>query len=108
MTFAKLLAAHKLQARKEDALVPLLDQALLMFAAVWPRVPLEPLGDPAGDDWDALWACVQVDMAALAELADVTEPAAARAFNRLKALRLIYPDGTAAQTVNQWLSGFPC
>lgn len=102
MTFDELLDRCKGQARKEDALVPVLDSDLLLFAAVWPRVPItRKPGDADGDTWAALWACVDVDVAALAELVDVPLPKAIRTLNRMKSLWLVFPDGSVHELVQK-------
>lgn len=99
MNFDELLVRFKAQARPEDALVPVLDPALLLYAAVWPRVRVVIEGDPADESWDALWACVKVDTESLAMLVDAPVVKAAAVHRRLVALRLIYPDGTVPEIV---------
>lgn len=105
MNFDELLARHKAMVSVEDALIPVLQPELLLFAAAWRRVPIERLSDaPEGDSWDALWACVRVNTKALATLADVHEAKASAVSARLMALHLVYPDGTVPEVVRKLIN----
>lgn len=79
----------------EVALQLLLDRQLLKYCGLW-RANLVTFATdyPAGASWNALWDCVIVDYKRLADLADEPEGRARFQLNRLRELRLIYPDGT--------------
>lgn len=104
MRFEDLLVQHKAQARPEDAMVPILEPALLTYAALWPRVGLTRVAEPVGSSWEDLWACVQWDVAGMAMLMDVPENKAANVLHRLKALRVIYPDGSVPDLVRKLIN----
>lgn len=104
MDFAELLAHHKAQARPEDAMVPILEPALLTYAALWARVGLMRVAEPAGTGWADLWACVEVDVPGMAMLMDVPENKAANVLRRLQALRVIYPDGSVPDLVRKLIN----
>lgn len=104
MSFDELLALFKERSRPEDAMVPILEPALLTYAAVWPRVTLRRVGEPVGDTWEALWACVEVDMDSLALLMDAPTSKAAGVLRRMQALRMIYPDGSVPELVRKLIN----
>lgn len=101
MNFDELLAHFKVQSRPEDAMVPILDPVLLMYAAAWQRVKIERTGEPWNESWEGLWDCVYVDVGQLAMLMDVPENKAAAVLRRLQALRVIYPDGSVPELVRK-------
>lgn len=104
MNFDELLAHFKAESKPEDAMVPILEPALLTYAAVWPRVTVRRVGEPTSDTWDALWACVEVDMDSLEMLMDAPPNKAAGTLRRLQALRVIFPDGTVPDMVKKMIS----
>lgn len=105
VTFDELLARHKAASSLEDALIPVLQPELLLFAAAWRRVPMERVREvPEGDSWEALWACVRVNTKTLATLVDVHEAKAAAVSARLIALHLVYPDGTMPEVVKKLIN----
>lgn len=87
---------------KETAALVVEDKALQKVLAAWPTVPLRRMADDAAESrnadgaesWDALWQTVHVDLAEVATLCGLQPGPAVLAFNRARALRLIYPDGT--------------
>ena len=101
MDFEALLEKCKAEFRPEDAIVTVLEPALLMYAAAWPRVTVKRIGEPAADTWDGLWGCVKVDIDSLAMLLDVPNNKAIGIVLRLKALRVVYPDGTVPDLVRK-------
>lgn len=79
----------------EAALQLLMDKALMRYCGLWRPTLLRRVHSyPLGDEWNDLWDCVEVDYKRLAELADEPEGRARFQINRLRELRLIYPDGT--------------
>lgn len=92
--------AYHLQTFKENedheaALQLLMDKALMRYCGLWRPTVIKPLHHyPLGYEWNDLWDCVEVDYKRLAELADEPEGRARFQINRLRELRLIYPDGT--------------
>lgn len=98
---AQAVEAWRGRETKETAAIALRDSALQKVLAAWPAVPVVadgaafPVfapGEPV--PWEALWAGVQVDMPALAELTGLQAGLAMVSFRRTQGLRLIYPDGT--------------
>lgn len=79
----------------------LADARLLAYCVIFKQCPPERRMDayqlpmnPAEASWTALWDCVAVDYATVALLADDELVKARKNIERLKGLRLIYPDGT--------------
>jgi hypothetical protein len=56
---------------------------------------------PEESSWQALWDCVHVDVEAIATLADDVPAVALRNIERIKGLRLVYPDGTIQPMVEK-------
>lgn len=82
---------------KEAGLIVVQDKALQRVMAVWPLVPRRLVSTPmmvAQGDWEGLWACVEVDVAALSAMCGLPGGYGPQAFARAKAIRLIYPDGS--------------
>ncbi|MES1977290.1 MAG: hypothetical protein V4451_04595 [Pseudomonadota bacterium] len=83
------------QEKHEDAMLLLMDHALLKVTGLWRASMLTKLHSyPIDSSWRALWDCVAVDHKALSDLADETENRIKFQVARLIELRLIYPDGT--------------
>lgn len=101
MTRQELIELWRSLEVKETAALVVEDKALQKVLAAWPMVPVRRMADDAAashlaDDagWDALWQTVHVDPAEVATLCGLQPGPAVLAFNRARALRLIYPDGT--------------
>ena len=92
------------KAREEhaDALILLQDHQLLKYAGLWRPTLLQRVDDwPMDGSWSELWACVSVNYKLLADIADETENRARFQIRRLVEMRLIYPDGTRADTATR-------
>ena len=95
MNFDELLEQYKANPRRESAALVLNDGALLKYCVVFKQVKPRRLVDwPEEATWKALWDCVLVDVEAIATLADDVPAVAMRNIERIKGLRLVYPDGT--------------
>lgn len=77
------------------------DARLVSYAVIFKQCPPQRLVDaddveaePVEPSWEALWDCVRVDFAAIALLADDELVRAKKNIERLKGMRLIYPDGS--------------
>ena len=102
MNFADLLANYKDNPRRESAAILLDDLVLFRYCVLFKQVPIRRLDDyPLENTWPALWACVEVDIPTLAMLADAVEVEARKALERMKGLRLVYPDGTVQELVDR-------
>lgn len=104
MTFDELLEQYKASPRRESAALVLSDPMLFKYCVVFkqlkPRLLTEWVDEPS---WEALWACVFVDMERMALLADDVPAVALRYMERLKGLRLVYPDGSVQHDVERLL-----
>lgn len=95
MDFLELLEQYKANPRRESAAMLLSDPTLLDYCVIWKQVGIRRLSDyPREASWDALWDCVFVNVEKIALLADHEEVKARKTVERLKGLRLVYPDGT--------------
>ncbi len=100
MDFEALLDQYKANPRRESAMLLLTDARLLAYAVIFKQCAPERLlsdgveVEPIEGTWSALWDCVRVDLEAIALLADDELVKARKNIERLKGLRLIYPDGT--------------
>lgn len=104
MNFDELLQQYKDNPRRESAALLLSDAALLRYCVVFKQVKPERLHDYLIErTWEALWDCVQVDVGRIAILADDVPAVALRNIERIKGLRLVYPDGTVQQAVERLL-----
>ncbi len=107
MDFETLLETYKANPRRESAAVLLQDHRLLVYAVIFKQCPPERRTqdgetiDPAEPTWSALWDCVTVNYAAIALLGDDELVKAKKMIERLKGLRLVYPDGTLPVLVTQ-------
>lgn len=102
MTFEELLDVYKANPRRESAALLLTDPTLLKYCVIWKQVAVERVSDEAAEQsWPALWACVRVDVATIALLADDELVKARKTVERLKGLRLVYPDGQVQELVNK-------
>ena len=101
MDFATLLDVYKANPRRESAALLLTDPILLKYCVIWKQVAVERVSDePEQESWAALWACVRVDEATIALLADDELVKARKTVERLKGLRLVYPDGQVQELVD--------
>lgn len=100
MDFEALLEQYKANPRRESVMLLLTDSSLLAYAVIFKQCAPERLlmggveVEPMEASWTALWDCVRVDLEAIALLADDELVKARKNIERLKGLRLIYPDGT--------------
>ncbi len=102
MSFDELLAQYKASPRRESAALVLSDSMLFKYCVVFKQLKPRLLYDwPEAATWEALWACVDVDLERIALLADDVPAVALRYIERLKGLRLVYPDGTVQALVEQ-------
>lgn len=107
MNFDELLEQYKANPRRESAMLLLTDTRLLAYTVIFKQCPPErrlvagePM-EPAEASWGALWDCVVVDLDAIALLADDELVKARKTVERLKGLRLVYPDGSLPELVNK-------
>lgn len=115
MNFDELLEQYKANPRRESALMLVSDERLLSYAVIFKQCPpvrrlVEGVeAEPVEANWGALWDCVTVDCAALAMLADDELVKARKMVERLKGLRLVYPDGSlqelATKIITQRIKG---
>ncbi len=102
MSFDELLEQYKAAPRRESAALLLTDPILLKYCVIWKQVTVERVSDePAEASWGALWACVRLDLEQIALLADDELVKARKTVERLKGLRLVYPDGSVQELVNK-------
>lgn len=103
MDFEELLAKYKDNPRRESTALLFTDPVLLKYCVIWKQVTVERntnyvFGEPT---WAALWECVTVDLNQIAMLADDELVKARKNIERLKGLRLVYPDGSVQELVNK-------
>lgn len=102
MNFDDLLEQYKASPRRESAALVLDDAMLFKYCVVFKQVKPKRIHDWVMEPtWDALWDCVTVDVERLALLADDVPAVALRYMERLKGLRLVYPDGTLQPLVDK-------
>lgn len=95
MDFGELLDQYKASPRRESAALLLTDPILLRYCVIFKQVPVRRHVDWVADaSWPGLWDCVFVDVETIALLADDELVKARKTVERLKGLRLVYPDGT--------------
>ena len=104
MNFDDELDRHKANFAKFKALVVLDDRALRRYVVCWGPLLVQRLNDwPLSSSLADLWACVQVDYRALADLTGDSLPQVMAYFRQAQGLQLIYPDGTVEETVTNVL-----
>lgn len=87
------------------ALLVLDDKTLRRYVLSWSPMLVRVVKDwPDDDTLAGAWACVEVDMDALADLTGDSPPVMAAALRQLQALEMVYPDGTIPRAVNQVLT----
>lgn len=102
MSFDDLLEQYKANPRRESAALVLSDGELLKYCVVFKQMKPRRIMDwPLEATWQGLWDCVEVDIDAIATLADDMPGVALRNIERIKGLRLVFPDGTIQQMVEQ-------
>lgn len=93
--FEDLVEGFKDREDHEAALQLLMDKPLMRYCGLWkPTLVQLAHSYPLDETWNALWDCVVVDYRRVADLADEPEGRARFQINRLRELRLIYPDGS--------------
>ena len=110
MTLGEVLQRFKDDESAEN-IVPLVDDEELRNGVVaWKSVVIQysdnnpPCeGDSDAEQWEWMWSKVRFDLSSFAVVAGVPAQDAAKLFNRLKGLRLIYPDGTIHTFAAQYL-----
>jgi hypothetical protein len=71
--FDDSLAEWRAREEHENAAILLQDSALLKYAGLWRSAMVRRVSDsPADGSWLALWDCVEVNIAELADMADET------------------------------------
>jgi hypothetical protein len=103
MDFLELLDQYKANPRRESAALVLQDAALLRYCVCFRQVKVQRLQDWLEEEpsWEALWRCVHVDVDAIALLANDVPAEGRRQVERLKGLRLVYPDGSLQPMVEK-------
>lgn len=102
MNFDEILEQYKASPRRESAALVLDDAMLFKYCIVFKQLKPKLISDWVTEPtWDALWECVYVDVERMALLADDVPAVAMRYVERLKGLRLVYPDGTLQSAVDQ-------
>ena len=100
MDFEEALRAHKDSFEDWRALVVLDDKALRRYVMCWTPHLVRRLHDwPAGETLPDLWDCVRVDLKALGDLTGDSPPDVMARLRQAQGLKVIYPDGTVADTV---------
>jgi len=79
----------------------LINKDMEAMLVTWPYVPTElrPDGDATDDPWGAL----DIGLATWADLSGVPTPVLQLEFERLRAMRMVYPDGTSPDEVDEYL-----
>jgi len=107
MNFDELLAEYKANPRRESVMLLLTDGPLLSYVVIFKQCPPERRlvegveAEPVEASWTALWDCVSVNYEMIAMLADDELVKARKMVERLKGLRLVYPDGTLPELVEK-------
>ena len=103
MDFLELLETYKANPRRESAAIVLQDAMLLRYCICFRQVKVQRLRDWLDEEpsWEALWRGVYVDVDAIALLANDVPAEGLRQVERLKGLRLAYPDGTIQPMVEK-------
>lgn len=102
--FEATLDIHKEKFEPYRALIVLDDKALRRYVMCWgPQLVRRHNDYPIDTDMGALWACVTVDFAALADLTGHSLPQVASYFRQAQGLQLIYPDGSVPAAVSKLL-----
>jgi hypothetical protein len=94
-TWADVAAEAAAERQDDRALVLLEDPIALRVAVAWSRIPISRPARPGQDPWDG----VTWDRSVLAAAARVDSDEARNAVVGLRALRLIFPDGSTAPVV---------
>jgi hypothetical protein len=105
--FGELLQDFRDREDHEVALQLLMDHGLLRYCGLWRNTVVTRVHDwPLGTSWNDLWGCVEIDYKRLTELADEPEGRVRYQINRLRELRLIYPDGGRTQMASKAIVKF--
>lgn len=98
--FTTALADHKDAFEPYRALIVLDDKPMRKYVLCWCQQLVRRLDEyPLGDTMADLWACVQVDYQALADLTGDPLPMVMGRFRQAQGLELIYPDGSVPAAV---------
>lgn len=103
--FDMYLADHKDRFNKPRALLVREDKTLRRYVLSWnPQLVRQREYDGFGETLAELWACVEVNHQALADLTGDSLPDVHAALRRLQGLELIYPDGSIPLAVTRLLT----
>lgn len=87
------------------ALLVLDEKTLRRYVLSWSPLLVRMVKDwPDDETLTAAWACVEVDMDALADLTGDSPPTMAAALRQLQRLEMVYPDGTIPEAVTRVLN----
>lgn len=110
MDFDDSLDRFKAEPKRENVMLMLSDNRLLGYAVIFKQTPPErKLVDgepmhPIDSSWTALWDCVTVDYKTIAMLADDELVKAQKMVERMKGMRLIYPDGALQELATKLIT----
>ena len=110
LSFGEVLSEFKSN-QPVDTIAPLTEDSELRNALVaWKSVEIcytdsEPCPDSMSDvqKWNWMWSKVQFDMSMFATVSGCKKHEASDLFQRLKGLRLIYPDGSVNSNAEQFI-----
>ena len=100
MDFDELLKVYKDAPKRENNLLLLNDATLLQYCVIFRQYAPERKhidgvpAQPVDNSWPALWDCVTLDVEAIALIANDEKVKAKMMLERLKGMRLVFPDGT--------------
>jgi hypothetical protein len=113
MTFAELLSTFKSMESEylENIIVVTEDPGLRNGLLAWnsmevqfsPEIECPAVIVDEKKQWSWLWSAIKYDHKKFAMLANVKEYEATALLERLKSLRMVYPDGTANNTTRKFL-----
>ena len=110
MDFDEHLEGFKASPKRENVMLLLNDARLLGYAVIFKQTPPERKlvdGEPAqpvDGSWTALWDCVTVDYKTIAMLADDELVKAQKMVERMKGMRLVYPDGSLQELATKLIT----
>ena len=108
-TFGEMLAGFKANEEPENIVAIVDDEELRKGLVAWKSVVVKyrEAGDcPHKEEaarWNWMWEYVDFDMTGFGTVAGAKSQDVSRMFQRLKGLRLIYPDGTMNKLAKQYL-----
>lgn len=111
MTLGELMKEFK-ESETADSIIPLVESAELRNGVVaWKSVRVKYKGSHQCSEkedhlkWEWMWQQIEFDMRNFGVVAGVKPQDSQNLFNRLKGLRLIYPDGTVSDIATKYLVG---